>query len=125
MAWDRLSKVIDETRNLAETWDKVGLDERRLLLDWWVLDVQIVVEPIEGMKKANEKTAIVTLRSDPNASRYFGLGNRLSKADSSSPRTNASSSDSDAADSTSAASAESMHRKRPGGVPANQWIRVL
>jgi hypothetical protein len=117
VAWERLSKVIDDTRNLAETWDKVGLDERRLLLDWWVLDVQIVVEPIEGMKKANEKTAVVTLRSDPNASRYFGLGNRLAKADSTSPPTNESSSDSDAADNASAASAESMHPSAQAACP--------
>ena len=80
LAWDRLTSVIDETRNLAATWDKVGLEERRVLLDWWVLDVLIVVEPIPGMKRANNKTAIVTLRTAPDAPRYFPVGRQLSSS---------------------------------------------
>jgi hypothetical protein len=71
---NRISGVIDETRNLADVWDEGGLDERRTLLDSWVLDVLIAVEPTPGMKKANEKTVIVTLRSAPDAPRYFMIG---------------------------------------------------
>lgn len=92
IAWDRISAAIDETRNLAEVWDKVGLDERRTLLDWWVLDVLIAVDPIPGMKKANEKTAIVTLRSAPDAPRHFTIG-EASSARPSSSGTNGSASD--------------------------------
>ena len=66
-ARDRLTSVIDETRDLAATCNKVGLEERRVLLDWWVLDVLVVVEPIPGMKRANNRTAIVTLRTAPDA----------------------------------------------------------
>src|SRR5690606_26204569 len=53
VTWDRLSALLDATRNLADAWDQAGLEERRTLLDWWVLDVMIAVEPIEGMRRAN------------------------------------------------------------------------
>src|SRR5690606_38620493 len=52
--WDRIASAIDETRNLAETWDAVLLEQRRAIFDWWVLDVLISVEPIEGRKRANQ-----------------------------------------------------------------------
>jgi hypothetical protein len=106
IAWDRISGAIDETRNLAEVWDKVGLDERRTLLDWWVLDVLIAVEPTPGMKKANEKTAIVTLRTAPDAPRYFTIGDPSSARPTSS-RTHGSASDRDARSKACLASDES------------------
>lgn len=34
----------------------------------------IVVEPIPGMKRANEKTSVATLRTDPDAPPYFSVG---------------------------------------------------
>jgi hypothetical protein len=46
--------------------DSAGLTERKILLDIWVLDVVVVVDPIPGRKKANRKTAYVTLRSAPD-----------------------------------------------------------
>jgi len=63
-----------------------------VLLDWWVLGVLIVVEPIPGMKRANRKWAIVTLRSAPDAPRHFALGDNGSSASSISSRTQGSSS---------------------------------
>lgn len=72
-AWERLASIIHESRNLAAAWDSAGPEERRVLLDYWVLDVLIVVEPILGMKRANHKTALVRLRSAPNAPRHFEL----------------------------------------------------
>jgi hypothetical protein len=70
-AWERLEGIIHESRNLAAAWDSAGPEERRILLDYWVLDVLIVVEPIPGMRRANQKTALVRLRSAPNAPRHF------------------------------------------------------
>src|SRR5207244_2811229 len=73
-----------------------GPVERRILLDYWVLDMLIVVEPIPGMKRANHKTALVRLRSAPNAPLRFELGSgsaqrsreaRSSRAEPSSART--------------------------------------
>jgi hypothetical protein len=90
--WKRLSQVSHETRNLAETWERVELEERRLLLDWWVLDVMIVVEPIPGMKRANNKSAIITLRSAPDAPKHLSVGRHLESASESSSRTHSSSS---------------------------------
>lgn len=98
-AWKRLEAVVHETRNLAAAWDSAGPEERRILLDYWVLDVLIVVEPIPGMKRANRKTALVRLRSAPDAPRHFELatGNaqradrtKASSAEPSSARTPAS-----------------------------------
>lgn len=65
--WPRLSTIIHETRNLAATWEKATPEERKILLSYWVLDVMIVVEPVPGMKRANHKTALVVLRTIPNA----------------------------------------------------------
>ena len=72
-AWEGLSAIIHETRNLAAAWDHAGPEERKVLLDYWVYDVLIVVEPVPGMKRANRKTAVVTLRTAPGAPRHFLL----------------------------------------------------
>ena len=66
----------------------------------------IAVDPIPGMKKANEKTAIVTLRSAPDAPRYFTIGDPSSARPSSS-RTDGSASDRNARSNASLASADS------------------
>jgi hypothetical protein len=73
-AWERLSGIIHESRNLAAAWETAGPEERKILLDYWVVDVMIVSEPVPGMKRANRKTAIVTLRTAPNAPAFFELG---------------------------------------------------
>jgi hypothetical protein len=88
--WERITAAIYETRNLAATWDAVALEERRVLFDWWVLDVMIAIEPLEGYKRANQKYAIVTLRSAPDAPRYFTFGRDLASPSSNSTRTNGS-----------------------------------
>ena len=66
----------------------------------------IAVDPIPGMKKANAKTAIVTLRSAPDAPRYFTIGD-TSSARPTSSRTDGSASDRDARSNASLASDES------------------
>jgi hypothetical protein len=38
-----------------------------VLLDWWVLDMLIVVALIEVMRRANHTTAVVTLQTAPTA----------------------------------------------------------
>jgi hypothetical protein len=73
-SWERLCGIIHETRNIAAAWAKSGPEERKILLDYWVYDVLIVVEPIAGKKRANRKTAVVTLCTAPNAPRHFALG---------------------------------------------------
>lgn len=102
--WDRIAAAIDETRNLAETWDAVSLEQRRAIFDWWVLDVLISVEPIEGRKRANQKTAIVTLHSAPDAPHYFTFERSRSSATSTSSSTNGSRSTPNDAPSTASAS---------------------
>ena len=106
-AWERLEAIIHESRNLAAAWDKSGPEERRILLDYWVVDVLIVVEPIPGMRRANRKTALVRLRSAPNAPRHFELetGQGTTKA-SSSARTATSPSSSKRARRAAAAAGE-------------------
>jgi predicted metal-dependent hydrolase len=52
-----VSTVISETRNLADAWPSLGEEERKILLDYWVYDVQIIVEPVPGKRRANTKTA--------------------------------------------------------------------
>lgn len=118
-AWQRLQGIIKESRNLAAAWDSAGPEERRILFDYWVLDVLIVVEPIEGMKRANQKTALVRLRTAPNAPLTFelstGLAQRSSAATASSAAHSADrtrSSGSTARRSRSAADAVGP-RKRP------------
>ena len=107
LAWDRIVQTLDESRNLAQVWDRVGLDERRILLDWWVLDILIVVEPIPGKKRANEKSAIVTLATAPDTPRYFELGPPCS-ARSNSSRTDSSTSSTKASSKATKASGDAM-----------------
>ena len=73
-AWERLSKIIHETRNIAAAWKKATPEDRKVLLDYWVLDVLVVVEPIPGKRRANQKTALVYLRNAPNTPLQFDLG---------------------------------------------------
>lgn len=79
-AWEELSRIIGETRNLAAAWDKATPEERKMLYDYWLLDVLIVVEPIPGKRRANRKTAIVTLRTAPNAPKCVDLGDQALRA---------------------------------------------
>jgi hypothetical protein len=52
----------------------------------------IVLEPIPGTKRANLKSAIVTLRSARDAPKYFAVGRQPDSASDSSSRTHSSSS---------------------------------
>ena len=72
-AWEKLSSIIHESRNLAAAWETASPEERTVLLDYWVADIWIVVEPIPGKRRANKKTAIVSLRTAPNAPVHFKL----------------------------------------------------
>ena len=78
-AWTRIERIVHETRNLASTGAKAGPHERRILFDYWVLDVLVVVEPIPGMKRANYKTAIVTLRTAPDTPLHFDISGALAQ----------------------------------------------
>jgi len=100
-----VAAIIDETRNIGMTWDKLDLQARKVLMDHWIYDVMITVEPIPGKKKANRKTARVTLRTAPNAPVALALGNQRPNASSNSSRTQGSSSDESAASSAERAAA--------------------
>jgi hypothetical protein len=90
--------------------DQASTAGRKTLLDYWVYNVQIVVEPIPGMKRANQKYAVVTLRSAPNDPRFFALDGQGARAAASSALT-ASSDSTDALDTNaSLASAEPTRR---------------
>jgi len=41
---ERLAALIDKTKNLTPAWESGAVDERSALLDYWVLEVLIVVE---------------------------------------------------------------------------------
>jgi hypothetical protein len=108
IAWQGISAAIHESRDLAATWERVGADERRVLLDYWVLSVAIVVEPIPGKKRANKKTAVVNLRSAPEVPLYFTFAEPALRASSSSSRTQGSSSTSSRPASACVAPAETI-----------------
>ncbi len=76
-----------------------------------------MVEPIEGMKRANNKSALVTLRSAPDAPKYFSVGRQLPSASESSSRTHSSPSTKSRPTSTSPISDTT-----PGGVSAPEAI---
>jgi hypothetical protein len=63
----------DKISRALKNWDHWGPEERKVFLDYWVYDVLIVVEPVPGMKRANRKTAVVTLRTAPGAPKHFEL----------------------------------------------------
>jgi hypothetical protein len=107
-AWREISRVIDETRNLAGAWDRLDDAGRKTLLDYWVLDVWIAAERIPGKRRANHKTGIVTLRTAPTMPQAFALGRQLSTADEISARTDASVSEARLARSAASASSEPM-----------------
>jgi hypothetical protein len=86
-AWANLEAILHETRNLATTWEVASPEERKILLDYWVLDVWIVVEPIEGKRRANHKTAVVSLTAAPGIGRQTPVGRQLASADAISSRT--------------------------------------
>lgn len=73
-AWNDLSGIISETRNIAAAWTKITDLECKMLLDYWVLDVLVYVAPVTGKRCANVKTALVTLRTAPNGSLSFEFG---------------------------------------------------
>lgn len=104
-AWEELSKIISDSRNLAAAWDKAGPEERKVLFDYWLLDVLIVVEPIPGMKRANKKTALVTLRTAPNAPKCVDLDSQSALARAERIASATSPSDSASSRSRSAANA--------------------
>jgi DNA invertase Pin-like site-specific DNA recombinase len=93
-SWQRLSAIIHETRNIGQIWDRCSPEDRAALLDYWVLDVLVVVERIPEKRRANFKTAVVTLRTAPHAPRYVDIESRRSSsarsADAISSRTSAS-----------------------------------
>ena len=73
-AWSTLSSIIHETRDLGNAWSKIGVEGRKVLLDYWVYDALIAVEPVPGMRRANHKAALITLRSAPNTPLAIDLG---------------------------------------------------
>ncbi|MCX5762896.1 MAG: recombinase family protein, partial [Gemmatimonadetes bacterium] len=73
-AWSTLSSIIHETRDLGKAWSKVGVEGRKALLDYWVYDALIAVERMPGMRRANHKAALITLRSAPNTPLAIDLG---------------------------------------------------
>jgi hypothetical protein len=117
LAWDNLADILNETRNLAEAWDNADLAERKILLDMWVLDVVIVVEPIPGKAKKNRKTAYVTLRSAPDLPRELDISVARARASSNSSRTQESSSLSSRPASTTQAAGEATSPSAQAACP--------
>ena len=107
-AWQRLSGIIHETRNIGQVWDRCSPEDRAALFDYWALDVIVVVERIPEKRRANFKTAVVTLRTAPHAPRYFeiesGSSSRARRADDISSRTSGSGSSTNRSRSAVAAS---------------------
>lgn len=122
------SSISSWPKTLAAAWETGTVEERSTLLDYWVLEVLMVVEPIPGMKRANVKTALVWLRSDPEIPRRLELGQRCASADLTSARTEASVSDAEAARSASSAPGEPIRpapRRRVAALAARGRPRPL
>jgi hypothetical protein len=105
-AWGRLSTIISDTRDLADAWPSLGEEEGTILLDYWVYDVQIVVEPVLGKLRANPESAAVVLRTAPNDSKFFALDRQAAIAADNSSSMHASVSADACADNADLASAE-------------------
>jgi hypothetical protein len=71
--WTAVSGILSETRNLASLWSSLEDEDprRKTLLDYWLLDLLIVVEPVPGKKRLNSKSAVARLASVPGSPRYF------------------------------------------------------
>jgi DNA invertase Pin-like site-specific DNA recombinase len=114
-AWAKLATIINETKNIAQVWDRCSAEDRAAILDYWVLDLLVAVEPVPGKRRANIKTAVVTLRTSPHVPQDFEIpsGARLiaPRADSISARTTSS-------DSTA-------NRSRRAAAPASEPIRPI
>ena len=121
-AWHELAGIIHETRNLADAWPNLTPEERKTLLDYWVHDVLIVVEPIAGMKRANTKTAIVTLRTDPHAPKYFTIGGQSSSVRPISSSTNGSDSSANREESASSPAGESTRPSAQAACPRTMGV---
>ena len=63
IAFVKLSALIHETRNIGAAWERMGNTERRSIIDYWVFAAYIAVAPIEGLRRANRKIAVVVLRT--------------------------------------------------------------
>jgi hypothetical protein len=106
-AWKRTRAAIHETRNIAESWERMDIEDRRILFSHWVEEVHIVVEKLPEMKRANNKTAVVWLRDIPGPY-HFPVGRQLSSAEESSCCTQGSDSTEDLAVSASRAKGEEI-----------------
>jgi hypothetical protein len=84
----------------------VRTPETACLLDYWVYDVQIIVEPVPSKLRANTKSAAVVLRTAPNDPKIFALDRQASVAADNSSSTAASVSTDAAVDNADLASAE-------------------
>lgn len=105
-AWERLSAIIHETRNLGHAWPSLTEEERKVLLDYWVYHVEIVVEPEPGKVRPSRRYAIVTLRTAPKDPRFFALNGQEASASVSSDLTDASDSTASLDETAALASAE-------------------
>lgn len=76
-AWAEVSRIIADSRNIANAWDHASPEQRRTLIKYWVVHVMIVVQRIPGKRRANRKTAIVTLRTSPHTPKYFELDGQV------------------------------------------------
>ena len=112
-AWAKLEAIIHETKNIAQVWDLCSAEDRAAILDYWVLDLLVVVERVPGKRRANIKTAVVTLRTSPHVPRDFDISSGASsaarRADSISARTDSSGS--------------TAKRSRSAATPASEPIR--
>ena len=105
-AWERLSAIIHETRNLGHAWPSLTEEERKVLLDYWVYHVEIIVEPEPGKVRSSRRYAVVTLRTAPKDPRFFALNGQEASASVSSDLTDASDSTASLDETAALASAE-------------------
>jgi hypothetical protein len=102
----------------GEAWPTLGEEERKVLLDYWVYHVQVIVEPIPGMKRANVKSAEVVLRTAPYDPKFFALNRQGPSAAASSDLTDSSDSTDALDDMAALASAEPTRPRLP-------WISLI
>lgn len=64
-AWETVSDLIDETRNLASIWETGDPQKRKDIFDWWVRQVVIVQDQQPGKLRASGRYALCFLRTAP------------------------------------------------------------
>ncbi|HEU5049555.1 MAG TPA: recombinase family protein [Gemmatimonadales bacterium] len=79
--WDVIEERVEESQGLLKGWAKATLEERREMLGWWAIHVELHVEDSATRAGRNAPKAVaVWLRTNPAAPRVVPLARELGPA---------------------------------------------